>query len=186
MAVQLHPAHPADEFIDDLDLGDDAYAKETEWVLKSRRWFHPNETKDARRIKPPTFVIVADAEHPADAGNKIGLVSITLRKMVRDPDTAPGGRERVLSVEVMGIDRQFQGERPSWGPDRSYASHVMARLRAEAEAQRCTGLALRVREGNARAIRYYQKSGFGVVDRLQLDEGDAHLVMVAWLDETNP
>ena len=185
MAVQLHQAHPADEFIDKLDLGDDEYAAETESVLKSRRWFHPNETKSAKRIRPPTFVIVADAEQAADAGNKIGLVSITLRKMVRDPDGAPDVRERVLSVEVMGIDRPFQGERPSWGPDRSYAGHVMARLRAEAVAQRCTGLALRVREGNAKAIRYYERSGFNTVDRLQLDEGDPHLVMVAWLDETD-
>lgn len=100
-----------------------------------------------------------------------------------------GSRTTIVLIPMFGIDVRYRGEPPE--PDWRYSRQVMSHLIAEGQRRvhEWTGdaddkpqwLVLMVHRENTRAIRFYEKCGFeliqGVVRR------NDHLVMKLWIAE---
>lgn len=171
--IELHHAAPDDAWIDELDLGDGEFAEEPTAFFRSRRWFQVHEKKEKDKRKPPTFVVVADVD---GRPTKIGMVAMTRRKVAR----AGGDVVPVLSIEVMGIHRPFQGRGVDAGRGPTLASLLMAHLREHAVGMDLPGIALLVRAENAKAIAYYRKCGFEVVEEVAVPGHPTTLRMALW------
>jgi len=158
-------ALPDDPAIDALTSGD----AEVDAYFHSRQWFHAAR----KQASPPTFALRAAVHGPV-----VGLVTVGFRRAPWPMDT--GWQARTLTIYALGVDVAYQGQRNPLAPSETYAASVMAVVeRMAREKADCLGLALWVREGNARAISFYRRCGFvgdpgGPVRR---DDGAAHLTM---------
>lgn len=162
--LAVEHALPDDPAIDTFTSGD----VEVDAYFHSRQWFHAA----SKQASPPTFAL------RSQEGGLVTLVTVGFRRAPWPADTS--WQARTLTVYALGVGLEFQGQRNPMAPEETYAASVTAVVeRMGREKADCLGLALWVREGNARAIAFYRRCGFvgdpgGAVQR---DEGAAHLTM---------
>lgn len=138
-------ALPDDPALDAFASGD----VEVDRYFHSRQWFNTAR----KQASPPTFAL------RAPEGALVGLVTVGFRRAPWPTDTS--WQARTLTVYAIGVDRAYQGQRNPLAPEETYAASVMAVVeRMAREKVDCLGLALWVREANARAISFYRRCGF--------------------------
>lgn len=139
-------AQADDPELDMFECGTDAYAIEVAEFFRKRGWI-------GSRLHPDCYQF-----RTADA--IVGYAAVTMAPC-RHPDETRLTLAIYLVVMVMGIGHQFQGAvDPSAAPAR-YSDGVFRGLEALARAEPLSvGIYLRVREGNTRARRFYERIGF--------------------------
>lgn len=128
----------------------------------------------AARLGQGTFHIRACVGGPT-----LGFVTAEFRKSGRVSDEDPN-KARFFTIYAFGLNLAFHGQKNPRAPQESYAASAFRVLESLARTKAdCAGLALWVREHNARAIAFYEKVGFipdpaGPVPR---DGGPRHITL---------
>ena len=151
------------------------------WSRHVTEWIHGSDVIDSMERGTRVWLF------ETDQGEIVGFGSVGTSVWRWPPPD--GARANLVLIPMLGIDMRFQGKPadPEWRYSRQIMQHLIAegqkiaREWPEDFGQRPQWMVLMVRNDNARAIRFYEQSGFELIPNVV--RRNNHGVMKVWIGD---